>query len=557
MNATTVADAPSAPTETAAGTAVRPSGQVRPRRVWWHAYRHHVRVMRNRAVAWIVVVAAVGAGIAAGFADLYPTRPQREAMARGIEGVPAFEALFGRTVELATLEGFVLWRWGGFAVLLVAVWGMFSASGLLRGAEESHHLEPLRAGAIGPRGLLAAALAAMFTWFAALAVVVALAHTAAGMDVGTSWAFGAALGLLAAVFASAAALVAQVVDSRRRTNGVVGVVLGVALLTRVIAASSGAPDWLWGATPFGWTTFLHEADGARPAVFGAFAVVVTLLTVGAVALGRRDLHGARVATDHDRADARTIGGLGGLALHTARGPATAWGATVVVSALVFGLMADDMAAAMGDLPETLQMAAQIGWVLDTPLGVVASLLVFLTFVLGLFAAAQVAGIRDEEASWRIEPILTRNVGRTEWLLVRTGVAAIAIVAAAAAMTAASWAGAAITGTTLPLGDLPITIANLVPVAWMFLGLGVAVFGLAPRITAPAAYGMVLAAYVLDLVGGLLEIPEEILRYGPYRHVAAVPAADMSVGPALLMVAAGVIGAAVGVAAFRRRDLREA
>lgn len=531
--------------------------EVRPRRIWWRAYLHHLRVLRNRALAWIAVIAGVGAGVTAGFADLYPTQVQRDAMAASIEGVPAFEALFGRTVEMATIEGFVLWRWGGFAVLLVAVWGMFSASAVLRGAEESHHLEPLRAGAIGPRGLLAAALAAMFTWFAALAVVVGLAHGAAGMDTTTAWALGGALALLAAVFAAAAALAAQVVDSRRRTNGIVGIVLGVTLLTRVIAASSTAPDWLWGATPFGWTSFLHEADGARPAVFAAFAVTVSALTVGALALGRRDLHGARIVSDHRNPSARPIGGLGGLAVHTTRGPAIAWGSTLVIAAIVFGLMADDMSAAMGDLPETARMAAQIGWVLDTPLGVVASMLVFLTFVLGLFAAAQVAGIRDEEASWRIEPVLTRNVGRTQWILVRTGVAAAAIAVAAAAMAAASWAGAAITGVNLPLGDLPITVANLVPVAWMFLGLGIAVFGLMPRITAPVAYGMVLAAYVLDLVGGILEIPEEILRYGPYRHVTAVPAADMSVGPALLMIAVGIAGTAIGTAAFRRRDLREA
>ena len=530
---------------------------VRPRRIWWRAYLHHLRVLRNRALAWIAVIAGVGAGVTAGFADLYPTQAQRDSMAASIEGVPAFEALFGRTVEMATLEGFVLWRWGGFAVLVVAVWGMFSASALLRGAEESHHLEPLRAGAISPRGLLAAALAAMFTWFAALAAVVGLAHSGAGMDAATAWALGGALALLAAVFAAGAALAAQVVDSRRRTNGIIGIVLGVTLLTRVIAASSGAPDWLWGATPFGWTSFLHESDGARPAVFAAFAVLLAVLTVGALALGRRDLHGARIVSDHDDPSARPIGGLGGLALHTARGPALAWGSTLVISAIVFGLMAEDMASAMGDLPETRRMAAQIGWVLDSPLGVVASMLVFLTFVLGLFAAAQVAGIRDEEASWRIEPVLTRNVGRTQWLLVRTGVAAAAIVVAAAAMAVASWAGAAITGANLPLGDLPITVANLVPVAWMFLGLGIAVFGLVPRITAPVAYAMVLAAYVLDLVGGILEIPEEILRYGPYRHVTAVPAADMSVGPALLMIAVGVVGTAVGVAAFRRRDLREA
>lgn len=544
------ATAPAAPE-----TSPRPV--VRASRVWWRAYRHHLRVLRTRSLAWILVVAGVGAGVAAGFADLYPSEAQRRAMAASVEGIPAFEALFGRTVALDTLEGFVLWRWGGFAVLLVAVWGMFSATSTLRGAEESGHAEPIRAGVIGPRGVVVAALAAMFTWFVALAAAIGFSHAAAGMDASTAFALGAALALLAALFAAFGALAAQLVDTRRRANAVVGVILGIALATRVVAASSSAPDWLWGATPFGWTTFLHADDDARRAVLLAFAISVTAVVAAAVGLARRDLHGARVTSDVSRPDARPIGGLVGLARHTTRGPATAWGAATVLSALVFGLMARDMADAMGDLPETVEMAAQIGWVIDTPLGVVSSMLLFLTFVLGLFAASLASAIRDEESSWRIEPLLTRPVSRSAWLLSRVGVAAAVIVVTAVAMVAAAWVGAAVTGASLPLGDAPVTAVNLVPVAWMFLGLGVAVFGVAPRMTTATVYALVLASYVADLVGGILDVPEDVLRYGPYRHVAAVPAADLAVGPAILMVLVGLVGTAIGVAAFRRRDLREA
>jgi ABC-2 type transport system permease protein len=81
--------------------------------------------------------------------------------------------------------------------------------------------------------------------------------------------------------------------------------------------------------------------------------------------------------------------------------------------------------------------------------------------------------------------------------------------------------------------------------------------LAPRLTAPPAYGLVLAAYLLDFVGGFLDLPEAVLDISPLRHLAAVPAVDIDVGPALIMLLVAVLGMAVGLVAFRRHDLQEA
>jgi ABC-2 type transport system permease protein len=79
----------------------------------------------------------------------------------------------------------------------------------------------------------------------------------------------------------------------------------------------------------------------------------------------------------------------------------------------------------------------------------------------------------------------------------------------------------------------------------------------PRLTAPLAYTAVLVAYVLDIVGGILEIPDRLLELGPFRHLAAVPASDLAVTPALVMLAVGLAATAVGTWAFRHRDLQEA
>jgi ABC-2 type transport system permease protein len=531
-----------------------------PRGVWWRVYLHHLRLLRKQAIAWILAIAGVGAALTAGYLEAYPTLADRERAAASLEGVPAFEALFGRTVEMATVEGFILWRWGGFAVLVVAVWGMLGAAKLLRGAEDTGHAEPLRAGSISPRGLLLAALAALGTVYALLAIAVALAHTAAGFDAATAWVFGAGLGLLAATFAGIGAVVAQVMAARRHVLAVTGTVLGVTLAVRVFAAGSGTPDWLWGATPFGWMSYLHEVDGARTTVLVALTALVAVLVMAAIVLGRRDLHaGLADVTEQTVTGARPVRSQEMLAVRSITGSVAAWGAGLVGGGLVFGLLADDFAAAMADLPDTVAIAEQIGWTgLDTPEGIVASLVGgFLVVLLALFAVAQAAAIREEEASWRIEHLLVRPVGRIRWLATRTAVAATAIAVLALATALAAWAGTAMTGTGLGAGDTLLVAVNLLPLTWMFLGLGIALFGLVPRLTAPVAYAAVLATYVLDIVGGILEIPERVLELGPFRHLAAVPAADLAVGAAFVMLVVGVLAAAVGAWAFRHRDLQEA
>lgn len=531
-----------------------------PGRVWLRVYRHHLRILRNQAIAWILSIAGVGAAITSAYQDAYPTLADRQRAAASLEGVPAFEALFGRTVEMATVEGFILWRWGGFAVLVVAVWGMLSATKLLRGAEDLGHVEPLRAGAISPRGLLVAALAALGTVYALLSVAVALAHTSAGFDAATAWAFGTGLGLLAATFAGVSAVAAQILASRRHVLAATGSALGVLLAVRVFAAGSGTPHWLWGASPFGWMSHLHEVDGARVAVLTAFVVLVAALTLGAVALGRRDLHaGLADVTERTVCGARPVRTQHGLALRSTTGSITGWGAGLIGGALVFGLLAKDFAAAMADLPDTVAIGEQIGWAgLDTSEGIVASMVGgFLVVLLALFAVSQAAAIRDEEATWRIEHLLVRPLGRIRWLVTRTLVAAATIAALALAAAIAAWAGTALTGAGLGAGDTLLVAVNLVPINWMFLGLGVALFGLVPRLTAPVAYAVVLVAYVLDIVGGILEIPERVLELGPFRHLAAVPAADMAVAAAIVMLVVGLVAVAVGAWAFRRRDLQEA
>jgi ABC-2 type transport system permease protein len=546
-------------TPAAHAPAARPVVEPRsPAGVWLRAYRHHLRLLRNTAFAWTTVLAGIGAGVVATFEERLPTAADRAAAA-AFEGVPAFEAMFGRYVQPATLEGFVLARWGMFA-LFVAVWGMLAATKLVRGAEEAGHAEPLRAGAITPRGLLAAAVGALLSWFAIFAVAVGAGHSAAGMDPATAWALGATMGLLAASFAAVGTLASQMAGARRQVNRLAGAVLAAALAVRVLAAATSTPDWVWWATPFGWVGFLHEADAARPAVFAAFAALIAVLLAAAFILARRDLHaGLGSGAERGAAQTRPVGGHLGLTARLTSGAAAGWGVVLAAAAFLFALLADDFAAVMADMPDATEIYEQMGYTaLQTTEGLVALILGTFLFVgVALFSAAQAAAIRDEEATWRIEHLLARPLGRVRWLATRTAAAAAGVVVLALAVGLAVWVGTALGGRAIAAGDALLAGINLIPAALLFLGLGILLFGLVPRLTAPLAYGVVLAAFLLDFVGPMLELPDALLNASPFSHLAAVPAADMNVTAAAIMLGVGLLAAALGITAFRHRDLKEA
>ncbi len=529
-----------------------------PVAVWWRTYRHHLRLLRNGSIAWIVGLAGISWGVAVTFEDRYATPEELAAFAE-FEGVPAFEAMLGRLVGLTTVEGGVLSRWGMFGVL-AAIWGMLAAVRLLRRAEEAGHLEPLRAGAISPRGLLTSTMAALATVFVVFGVVIGVTHTAAGMDAATSWALGGAAALVAATFAAAGALASQLTTSHRRATGIVGIALGLALAVRIVAAASAAPEWVWWATPLGWLGFLHEIDQARTAVFLAYLGLLVVLVAPTYLIADRDLDAGHLTLDRDvvRRTPRPVAGQVGLAVRLTAGPIRTWGLVAGFVALGFGLLARDFSEAVADLETMAELTAMLGYPgMGTSEGIIGFAFSLVGIVLAVFAAGQAAGIREEEATWRIEHLLVRPVGRVRWLATRTATAAVAVALAALLAGVLGWVGTALVGMPIAFTDGVLAGLNLIPIAWLALGIGMAVLGLLPRLTAPVTYTFVIAAYLLDFVGAMLELPEAVLDLSPFRHLAAVPAADMDLGAALVMLAVALVGAVVGTVAFRRRDLQEA
>jgi polyether ionophore transport system permease protein len=118
----------------------------------------------------------------------------------------------------------------------------------------------------------------------------------------------------------------------------------------------------------------------------------------------------------------------------------------------------------------------------------------------------------------------------------------------------AWVGAAAVGADVSLTEMLGAGANTLPPALLFLALGALAFALVPRASSAIAYGLVALAFVWELFGALLELPDWLLAVSPFHDVGLVPGEPFEATAAVIMLALGAAAALAALWAFRRRDL---
>ena len=93
-----------------------------------------------------------------------------------------------------------------------------------------------------------------------------------------------------------------------------------------------------------------------------------------------------------------------------------------------------------------------------------------------------------------------------------------------------------------------------PSVWLFAAVTVALFGLVPRFT-PVAWGVFVVVIALYFLGSISGMPQWLLDLTPYAHVPRVPGERFRAAPMVWLLVLDAVLIAVGLAAFRRRDLR--
>lgn len=254
----------------------------------------------------------------------------------------------------------------------------------------------------------------------------------------------------------------------------------------------------------------------------------------------------------------------GTQLHDRRRSLLAWGLPLgLMSAFIvaiFPSVEDALGKAIRDYPSELKEAFSIGELATVEQYLEAEMLsLIVPLALGYLAVRSIAsGLSGAAETGRLDVLLSAPVSRSR--LVASGFLATAIELAAvlAVSLLLTMIGSWLAGAGLAFGPALAGFVNVWPLALVFAGLGVIVTGLSLRtsVVTGSVAGVLVAMYVIDLVGRL-DTSLDWVRYGSvfrYYGTAIEDGIDPVAFCGVVAVALGL--AAVGAVLFERRDLSD-
>jgi ABC-2 type transport system permease protein len=485
--------------------------------------------------------------------DLYDNQAEREVYAATARSNPALIALTGPAYAIDTVGGDTAWQVGGFGGAAVAIASIILVGRHTRAEEQSGRSELLRANVLGRYAQPAAALIVVVVANVLLAAATVLVLISLDLPTAGSFAFGASMGAVGIVFAAVGVVAAQITENTSTVYGIGGAVLGAAWLLRAAGdIGEGRLSWL---SPIGWAQQMRPfADERWWPLLLFLGATALLLAFGFALMGRRDDGAGFLAARPGPAGASSgLSSPSGLALRLRRGLLIGWTAGLFVGGLAMGSFGEDAGDLMGDSDLAQNFVGQTGGT-----GLVdsffATILLIMAMIGSVYAVQSALRMRSEETAGRLEPLLATATSRWTW----AGSQVLVTVAGTTLVLAACGLGVGISHSirSEDAGELMhLLVAQLasLPAVWVVAGLAVALFGLVPR-AASLAWAALAGCFFLGILGPVLQLPDWTMDLSPFTHVPEVPSADLKAWPLLQLTAVAVALIAVGLAAFRYRDV---
>ncbi|MGW1399365.1 ABC transporter permease [Streptomyces sp. NPDC002405] len=519
--------------------------------------RFALRRDRVMIPVWVAVNALMVLSMPNTLKGLYATPAERSDLVRQMATNASLRAMVG-PVFGDSLGALTAWRVGVYAGVLAAVMSLLVVVRHTRDEEESGRQELVSSGMVGRRAPLTAALLAAAVANAALALLITAGL--AGQSAAGALAFGLGVAGVGMVFATMAAIVAQLTESARLARGLTSAVLGAAFVLRAAGDSGtdggtsqafstgGGSSVLTWLSPLGWLENLRAFAAERWWVLLLFAAATALQAGIAYELaGRRDLGMSFLPTRPGPARGR-LATAGALAWRLQRGSVLGWSIGFFVAGVVYGGMADGAAQLVGDNAKAREIFQRMGGQSGLTDAFLAAMAGMLGLVAALYVVASVLRLNGEETSGRAEPVLAGAVGRLRWaaghLLIAFGGSALIMLLAGLGIAV---------GHGQQVG--PMLGACLVQVAgvWVIGGITVLLYGVLPR-GAVAAWGVAGAVLLIGWIGPALNVPQLVLDLSPFGHLPKLPGGRMEWGPVATLLALAALLVTGGLAGLRRRDI---
>ncbi|MFE6805954.1 ABC transporter permease [Streptomyces sp. NPDC057696] len=505
---------------------------------------------------WVAVILMMVLSMPGSLTSVYSTAAERADLAQSMATNSSMRALYG-PVFADSIGGLTAWRIGVYGGLFAAVMSLLIVVRHTRDEEESGRQELVSSAMVGRRAPLTAALLAALVANAATALLVAGGLASQGG--GGALALGLAIAATGMVFATMAAIVAQLTESARLAKGLTSAALGLAFVLRAAgdsgtggspqaSGSGGGSSVLTWLSPLGWLENTRAFADERWWVLLLFVAGVAAQGAAAYELaGRRDIGMSFLPSRPGPASGR-LGTAGALAWRLQRGSVFGWSAGFLVAGIAFGGMTQGATDLVGDNRKTRDIIERMGGQSGVTDAFLATMVGMLGMVAALYIVSSVLRLSGEETSQRAEPVLAAAVGRLRW---------------AAGHLAIAFGGAAL---IMVLGGLGLGIGygkNFGPVLgacltqlaaiWVIGGLAVLLFGVFPR-AAVAAWAVAGIALLIGWIGPAFELPQPVMNLSPFGHLPKLPGGEMAWTPVLTLLAIAVVFVAAGLTGLRRRDV---
>ena len=529
-----------------------------------------IRDSRRATILMGVVLGLALLGVGKAITSQFATPASRQEIANIVQSVPPIlQGFAGKPVNVATLGGYLQYKYGTFFPIIASIWSILALSGTLAAEARRGSLEFVTAAPISRRrialeklmGHIVVVAIASALIFASLATVGSAFPVLPGDEIPIGAAAGYAiwLGLLGLIAGALAFALAQFLG-RGAAIGIAGAVTFAGFIVNGYQAALPDLAPIANLTWFGWTTNHIPLAGLYdwPSVALVAVVTVVLFAIGVEAFVRRDI-GATSAVPSPGLPASLIGTNGaiGRAVGELLPNALAWGLGLGIFGLLIAGSGKSFADAIQKSPDFVRLLSQIFPRIELSGAGGFLQLMFIEFGLvlaGLAAATLVANWTSDESSGRLEMVLASPLARTRWVI-SGGLGVLIGIALVVAMAAIGIGiGASITG-----GDIATPVAGTLVLglyAIALAGIGIAIGGLvSTSAAAPAVAILTVLIWLIDIIAPPLGLPDAIAQLALTTHYGQPMLGVWDPAGILASVVLAVIGVAIGAWGFVRRDLR--
>lgn len=515
-----------------------------------------VRRLRVQACAWVLPLWALAAATPS-YESVYPSLQSRTVLIEAMRASAGTRLLYGILPLPGTIGQLAQWEIGSYLVVCTGLMAVLLTCRTLRADEDEGLVELLRGAGAGrrvpflaPVGVVTGIVALHATGIGLLMTI--LTGRVEELTVSGAWALAGTVAVVGWAFTGVSAMASQLAHDAASARGLSLSALGAALALRVVADETDA-SWLRWLSPVAWRDLIEPYTRDRWAVLAVCAVASLALVAAAGAIHARREYLDGYLPDRSASRRRwRVRGHADLLAHLDRRPLAAWAVAATCVSALFGAMSGSITDLLRPESPTAQMVDRMAE--GSPVVQFMGRLTVFTVLLVVVAAVGRAGSpAGDERHGLVEAEVAAGVSRTRLFVVRacaTLIEAVALLLVSGGVLAATTAGQ-ITEDHAVARAFVYTVSQL-PGVFAAIGLALALVGLAPRRVA-LVWAVVAWSVFAQFFGGLVELPDRAQDLSVIGHYLDV-VGPIDWKPLAIQAAVGLVGATVGLLAYRRRDL---